>query len=99
MIAAQAGIAGSASVGNHARIGGQVGIAGHIHLADGVEIQAQSGVHTGKFAEGTRLFGYPAIPYNDYLKSYAVFKQLPEYIKRIAELEKQIASLKKEKNT
>lgn len=99
VIAAQAGIAGSASVGNHARIGGQVGIAGHIHLADGVEIQAQSGVHTGKFAEGTRLFGYPAIPYNDYLKSYAVFKQLPEYIKRIAELEKQIASLKKEKNT
>ena len=99
VIAAQAGIAGSASVGNHARIGGQVGIAGHIHLADRVEIQAQSGVHTGKFAEGTRLFGYPAIPYNEYLKSYAVFKQLPEYIKRIAELEKQIASLKKEKNT
>lgn len=96
VIAAQAGVAGSSSIGNHARIGGQVGIAGHLQIADRIEIQAQSGVHTGKFPEGSRLFGYPAINYNDYLKSYAVFKQLPEYMKRIAELEKQIAALKGE---
>jgi UDP-3-O-[3-hydroxymyristoyl] glucosamine N-acyltransferase len=94
VIAAQAGIAGSSSIGHHARIGGQVGIAGHIHIADRVEIQAQSGVHSGKYPAGSRLFGYPAINYNDYLKSYAVFKQLPEYMKRIGELEKQIAALK-----
>ena len=94
VIAAQAGIAGSSSVGDHARVGGQVGIAGHIHIADRIEIQAQSGVHSGKYPEGTRLFGYPAIQYNDYLKSYAVFKQLPAYMKRIEELEKQIAALK-----
>jgi len=95
VIAAQAGIAGSSSIGSQARIGGQVGIAGHIHLADRIEIQAQSGVHTGKYPEGSRIFGYPAIQYMDYLKSYAVFKQLPEYTKRIEELEKQIAELKK----
>jgi UDP-3-O-[3-hydroxymyristoyl] glucosamine N-acyltransferase len=95
VIAAQAGIAGSASVGKLARIGGQVGIAGHIHLADKIEIQAQSGVHTGKYPEGSRIFGYPAINYMDYLKSYAVFKQLPEYMKRIEELEKQLAEIKK----
>ncbi len=77
-IAAQAGIAGSSAIGDHVRIGGQVGIAGHIQIADRIEIQAQSGVHTGKYPEGTRLFGYPAINYMDYLKSYAVFKQLPE---------------------
>jgi UDP-3-O-[3-hydroxymyristoyl] glucosamine N-acyltransferase len=96
-IAAQAGIAGSSEIGKHVRIGGQVGIAGHIKIADRVEIQAQSGVHTGKFAEGSRLFGYPAINYTDYLKSYAVFKQLPDYIKRIEALERQIASTKQEK--
>ncbi|MBK9984315.1 MAG: UDP-3-O-(3-hydroxymyristoyl)glucosamine N-acyltransferase [Saprospiraceae bacterium] len=96
-IAAQAGIAGSSEIGKHVRIGGQVGIAGHIKIADRVEIQAQSGVHTGKFGEGARIFGYPAINYNDYLKSYAVFKQLPDYIKRIEALERQIASAKKEK--
>lgn len=97
VIAAQAGIAGSSSIGHFSKIGGQAGIAGHIHLADRIEIQAQSGVHTGKFEEGSRLFGYPAIPYMDYLKAYALFKQLPMYIKRIEELEKQIAADKKER--
>ncbi len=95
-IAAQAGIAGSSEIGDHVRIGGQAGIAGHIQIADRIEIQAQSGVHTGKYPEGARLFGYPAINYLDYLKAYAVFKQLPEYIKRIEDLEKQIATTKKE---
>jgi len=94
VIAAQAGVAGSSMIGDHVRIGGQVGIVGHIHIADGIEIQAQSGVHSGKYPAGTRLFGSPAIHYNDYLKSYAVFKQLPDYMKRIEELEKQIAALK-----
>ena len=95
-IAAQAGIAGSAEIGNHVRIGGQAGIAGHIQIADKIEIQAQSGVHTGKHPAGARLFGYPAFNYMDYLKSYAVFKQLPEFIKRIEELERQVATTKKE---
>ncbi len=94
-IAAQAGIAGSSEIGDHVRIGGQAGIAGHIKIADRIEIQAQSGVHTGKFPEGTRLFGYPAINYLDYLKSYALFKQLPELIKRIEDLERQLATTKK----
>lgn len=98
VIAAQAGIAGSSTIGNYSRIGGQVGIAGHLHLADHIEIQAQSGVHTGKFPEGSRLFGYPAIPYQDYLKAYAVFKQLPLFIKRISDLEKQVEFIKKEDN-
>ncbi len=95
VIAAQAGIAGSSTIGKQARIGGQVGIAGHLHLADRIEIQAQSGVHTGKYPAGSKIFGYPAIPYGDYLKSYAVFKQLPAFMKRIEELEKQLAELKK----
>lgn len=97
VIAAQAGIAGSASVGDFTKIGGQAGIAGHIHIANRVEIQGQSGVHTGRYPEGSRLFGYPAFPYLDYLKSYALFKRLPLYIKKIEELEKQIAELKKSK--
>jgi UDP-3-O-[3-hydroxymyristoyl] glucosamine N-acyltransferase len=98
VIAAQAGIAGSATVGDKARIGGQVGIAGHIHIADRTEIQAQSGVHTGKFPAGSKIFGYPAIPYQEYLKSYAVFKQLPGLIKKISELEKEIRSLKQDRS-
>lgn len=99
VVAAQAGIAGSSTLGHHVRIGGQVGIAGHLHIADHIEIQAQSGVHTSKYPDGSRLFGYPAIPYHEYLKAYAVFKQLPLYIKRIAELERQMELLKKDDHT
>ncbi|HZV71887.1 MAG TPA: UDP-3-O-(3-hydroxymyristoyl)glucosamine N-acyltransferase [Saprospiraceae bacterium] len=95
-IAAQAGIAGSAVIGKHVQVGGQAGIAGHIKIADRIEIQAKSGVHTGKYPEGTKLFGYPAFHYMDYLKAYAAFKQLPDYIRRIEELERQIAATKKE---
>jgi UDP-3-O-[3-hydroxymyristoyl] glucosamine N-acyltransferase len=95
VIAAQAGIAGSSSVGSHARIGGQVGIAGHLKIADKIEIQAQSGVHTGKFPEGSKIFGYPAIPYGDYLKSYIIFKQLPELAQRLRSLEQELEELKK----
>jgi UDP-3-O-[3-hydroxymyristoyl] glucosamine N-acyltransferase len=95
VIAAQAGIAGSSSVGSFARIGGQVGIAGHLKIADRVEIQAQSGVHTGKFGEGAKLFGYPAIPYGDYLKSYIIFKQLPEMAHRLRALERELEEIKK----
>ncbi len=98
VIAAQAGVAGSSGVGDYVRIGGQAGIAGHLQIADKIEIQAQSGVHTGKFPQGSRLFGYPAFNYSDYLKSYVLFKQLPDYIKRIEELEKQIAANKKRDN-
>lgn len=94
VIAALTGIAGSSSIGDHVRIGGQVGIKGHIHIADRIEIQAQSGVHTGKYPAGARLYGSPAINFNDYLKSYAVFKQLPDYKKKIDALEKQIIALK-----
>jgi UDP-3-O-[3-hydroxymyristoyl] glucosamine N-acyltransferase len=94
VIAAQAGIAGSATVGSFVKIGGQAGIAGHIKVENNIEIQAQSGVHTGKNKEGSRLFGSPAIDYTDYLKSYAVFKQLPEMIKRLEELERKSGSEK-----
>ncbi len=96
-IAAQAGIAGSTSIGNYVQIGGQSGIGGHIHIADRIQIQGQSGVHTGNHPEGSKLFGYPAFNYTDYLKSYVIFKQLPALVKRIEELEKQLAAAKKER--
>ncbi|MEP7268023.1 MAG: UDP-3-O-(3-hydroxymyristoyl)glucosamine N-acyltransferase [Saprospiraceae bacterium] len=88
VIAAQAGIAGSAKIGARCMIGGQVGIAGHIHIPDGTQIQAQSGVMSVSDEQNQRLFGYPAFEYRDYLKSYAVFKNLPELESRLRELEK-----------
>lgn len=88
VIAAQSGIAGSTKIGQHCRIGGQVGFAGHITVADRTEIQAQSGVAHNIKAEGTSLFGSPAFRYKDFIRSFIVFKKLPDLYRRIIRLEK-----------
>ena len=94
VIAAQAGVAGSTKIGKNCRIGGQVGFVGHLRIADGTQIQAQSGVASNVTEPDTALFGYPAIRYNDYVKSYVIFKKLPELYKLILKLEKQLKESK-----
>lgn len=83
VVAAQAGFAGSTKIGKNCRIGGQAGFVGHIEVADGTQVQAQSGVASSVKQPGTALYGSPALPYNDYLRSYAVFKKLPELFRKI----------------
>jgi len=98
VIAAQTGVAGSTKVGENCMIGGQVGIVGHITVANGTKVQAQSGIASKVKTENTSLFGSPAIPYSNYLRSYTGFKQLPDLIKKINELEKQVKSLSENSN-
>jgi UDP-3-O-[3-hydroxymyristoyl] glucosamine N-acyltransferase len=93
-IAAQAGVAGSAKIGKHVLVGGQAGISGHLQVADGTRIVAQSGVpNTIKKAE--TLMGSPAIPMDDYKKSFVGFRRLPIIIKKLSELEDKIKILSK----
>lgn len=92
VIAAQTGIAGSAKIGAYCQIGGQVGIIGHIRIADRVRIQAQSGIAASIEEPGSAWYGSPAIPYRDFLKSYAIFRKLPELFKRLISLEKELQS-------
>jgi UDP-3-O-[3-hydroxymyristoyl] glucosamine N-acyltransferase len=76
VIAAQTGIAGSTKIGESCMIGGQVGIVGHITIADHTSIQAQSGVASSVREPNSKLYGTPAISYQNYLKSYAHFRKL-----------------------
>lgn len=93
VIAAQAGIAGSTKIGAQCQVGGQVGIVGHLNLADRTLIQAQSGVTKSTRKPGSKLYGSPALEYGNYLKSYSVFKNLPDMASRIKDLEKLVANL------
>ena len=70
-----AGIAGSTKVGEHCIFGGQCGIAGHITIADNTSLGAQTGVLGSIKTPGQAFLGTPAIPYKEYLRSYAVFKK------------------------
>ena len=75
VMAAQVGIAGSTKIGKNCIIAGQVGIIGHLTIADGTTIAAQSGVIGNIRKSGQTFFGTPAIDRNNYLRSYAIFKQ------------------------
>lgn len=88
VIAAQTGIAGSTKIGSNCLIGGQVGIAGHLIIGKNVRIQAQSGVGRN-LKDGEKLQGSPALPYNDYFKSYVHFKNLPTIVADLEKVKKQ----------
>ncbi len=93
VIAALTGIAGSAKIGKQCQIGGQVGISGHITVPDRTMIQAQSGVTKGGKLPGQKLSGSPAVPYNNFVKSFVITKNLPDLQARIRKLEKQLEQL------
>ena len=95
VIAAQVGIAGSTKIGADCMIGGQSGIVGHLNIADGTIFQAKSGMTKSVKAKGTKWYGYPAIEYNNYLRSFAIFKNLQKYIDRIKSLEEKIKNIER----
>ena len=91
-LAAQVGVAGSTKLGENVLVGGQAGISGHISIADGTMIAPQSGV-ANVVKNPSKLMGSPAIPINDYKKSFVGFKNLPYVLTKLKEIEKQIKEL------
>jgi UDP-3-O-[3-hydroxymyristoyl] glucosamine N-acyltransferase len=75
VMAAMVGVAGSSKIGEHCILGGQVGIAGHLTVADNTSFGAQAGLISNVKKPGQSYMGTPAIPYMDYMRSYAVFKK------------------------
>tara|TARA_B100000965_G_C19557622_1_gene742954 strand:- start:41 stop:1093 length:1053 start_codon:yes stop_codon:yes gene_type:complete len=94
VIAAQTGVAGSTKIGKNCMIGGQVGIVGHIKIADGVKIAAQSGIGNSIEEENSIVQGSPAIGIGDFKRSYVMFRNLPDMMSKINQLEKELQELK-----
>ena len=84
---AQVGVAGSTKVGRHCILAGQVGVAGHITIADNCVFGAQSGIANNVKKSGMYQ-GSPIIDAMNWRRSVVGFKQLPDLIKKIQELEK-----------
>jgi UDP-3-O-[3-hydroxymyristoyl] glucosamine N-acyltransferase len=94
VMAAQTGVAGSSKIGSNCMFGGQVGIAGHLQIHDNVKLTAQAGV-IANIPEGATLMGAPAIPFMQYNKAYVYFKKLPELVRTIDAMRKEIDELRK----
>jgi UDP-3-O-[3-hydroxymyristoyl] glucosamine N-acyltransferase len=94
LLVAQTGIAGSSKLGNYVVLAGQVGISGHLKIGNQVTIAAQSGV-MNDIPDGEKWFGYPAQPDKNFKRQIIAQRQLPELLKRVAELEKKLGVKKK----
>ena len=86
-LCAQVGIAGSSKIGSHCILAGQVGVAGHLEIADNCVFGAQSGIPSSVRKPGMYQ-GSPIIEAMNWRRSVIGFKQLPELMKKIQELEK-----------
>ncbi len=83
----QVGIAGSSKIGKHCILTGQVGVAGHIEVADNCIFGAQSGIANSIRKPGMYI-GSPAIDAAVGRRAMVAYKQLPDIIKRLNDLEK-----------
>ena len=92
VIAAQTGVSGSTKIGKNCVLAGQVGVVGHLQIGDGSKVGAQAGV--GKSLKpGSVELGSPSFDRNKYLRVYAAFKNLPDLVDRIRQLEKKVLTL------
>ncbi len=93
---AQVGIAGSTKCGNHVVFAGQTGSTGHITIGDNVTFAGKTGI-TGNVPSNSVYAGYPMRPHKEWLKLAAYETRLPELVRTVKKLEKEIEKLKSEK--
>jgi UDP-3-O-[3-hydroxymyristoyl] glucosamine N-acyltransferase len=91
VMAACAGVAGSAVIGAHCQIGGAAGIAGHLSIVDGTIIGPMSLVMSSIDTPGKYVGVFPLQPQSQWEKSAAMVRRLPD-------LRRQVQSLKKLEN-
>ena len=96
VMSAQVGVAGSAKVGEWCMFGGQVGIAGHLKVGDRTHLGAQSGLAGGNLARkgGATMMGYPAIDHKKFAKIMAALNSLPDLLKEVAAMKRELEELK-----
>lgn len=93
IVAGQAGVAGSTKIGKNCYLLGQAGVSGHIELTDDVILHPQAG--TGKsISKPGSYFGSPAKEIKTAFKLESHYRNLPDYVERIKQLEKLVKELR-----
>lgn len=92
VLVAQVGIAGSTSLGRNVVLGAKAGVAGHLHLDDQVMAAAMSGIHNNQ-PKGAIIGGAPAFEIKGWGRAAAAFSRLPETIKEVRRLRKEVERL------
>ena len=92
ILVGQVGIAGSTVLGRNVVLAARAAISGHLHLEDGVVVAALGGVHNDQ-PKGAVVGGIPAIEIKKWGRASAVFSRLPEMLKELRQLRKQVDEL------
>jgi UDP-3-O-[3-hydroxymyristoyl] glucosamine N-acyltransferase len=95
LLAAQVGLAGSTRLEAGVKMGGQVGAAGHLTVGKNTMVAAQSGIPHSVPANSV-IAGYPAVDISTWRRYSAALSRLPELIRRVRELEKQVGIKRQE---
>lgn len=97
LLAGGSGIAGSGRIGNGVILAGRAGVSDNVTVGDGAIIGGQSGV-LDDVEPGQKVWGLPAIDWQNQLKSVKLFKRLPELAKEIKEISKRVEKIETAKN-
>ena len=95
IIVSQVGISGSVEIGKRVILAGQAGIPGHVTIGDGAIIMAKSGLLEDA-PPGEVLMGIPTVPRLQFWKQQVCLQKLPELVKKVKVLEKELETLKKQ---
>jgi UDP-3-O-[3-hydroxymyristoyl] glucosamine N-acyltransferase len=95
IICSQTGLAGSSILEKNVLLAGQAGISGHLTIHEGAIVYAQSGIG-GDVKANARVSGSPAFDASEWLRAITAFQKLPETLRGIRELKKEVAALRNE---
>lgn len=95
-VAACSGIAGSTKIGKHCVLAGKVGVVGHAHIADNCILAAGTNLQSGIDKPGSVYQGSPALPFFNAKRSFAAYKNLPDMVRTVNSMQKEIEKLKQE---
>lgn len=92
LLAAYAALAGSARIGKGVMLAGKAGVINHMEVGDGSTFAPQS-IAMSDHEAGSHLAGTPAMDRRRWMRSSAVFQDLPDLLKRLRRLEKRVEEL------
>lgn len=94
LVVAHVGISGSVTAGDNCVFAGQVGTVGHITIGNNCQFAGRTGI-THNIPDNSVCAGFPAQPYKEWLKHEANLRKVGDLIKKVKQLEKELAELKK----
>ncbi len=94
IVCGQCALAGSTIVEDDDVLAGQVGVAGHLRIGKGSMAAAGTGV-TSDVEPGSRVAGHPPMPLEDWRRSQAALRHLPELRSLVRQMQKRIEELER----